>query len=78
MFKNTIGIVFMMIESNEQTYAIKSVVDPHFWNRKTSSSSSKDFCEQLEDEGWIRWKCVQSDFCDNSFYNFCVPQLKSS
>ena len=68
----------MIIESNEQTFEIKSVVDPHFWNRKTSSNLSKDFCEQLEDEGWIQWKCVQSDFCDSSFYNFCLPQLKSS
>ena len=62
----------------EQIYFIL-VVDPHFWKilGKCSSNSSNKFCEKLEKEGWIQWKCLDTDFCDNSFYNFCLPQIKS-
>ena len=59
---------------------IFTVVDPHFWQilGKCSSNSSSKFCDKLEEEGWIKWKCLETDFCDSSFYNFCLPQIKSS
>jgi len=70
------GIFGIATTKNKKNYLL--VVDPHFWNKSSSSNSTKTFCEQLQNEGWIQWKCLETDFCDSSFYNLCLPQLKSS
>ena len=46
------------------------VVDPHYWGPK--DCSAKD----LQDKRWVRWKPLD-EFSDSSFYNMCLPQIKS-
>ncbi|XP_072045124.1 ufm1-specific protease 1-like [Amphiura filiformis] len=44
------------------------VLDPHFWGTPTNSI--------LHEDKWLSWKPVD-DFLEDSFYNFCLPQLKA-
>lgn len=42
------------------------IADPHFWNGSISDVTL---------DNWITWKNVDTDFCDSSMYNVCLPQL---
>ena len=46
------------------------VLDPHF-------SGMNATVQQLQDEQWISWKKL-CDFDQNSFYNFCLPQIRGT
>jgi hypothetical protein len=48
------------------------VVDPHFLKRKDSQVS----IDELIENSWISWQDVNQYNTNNSFYNFCMPQLK--
>ncbi|XP_043285214.1 ufm1-specific protease 1 [Venturia canescens] len=52
---------------DENTYLL--VVDPHFVGRAKSR-------EQLQQNNWTKWQNLK-DFIDSSFYNICLPQIKS-
>lgn len=45
------------------------IVDPHFVGRARDA-------EHLRNDYWIKWQSLD-DFIDNSFYNLCLPQVKS-
>lgn len=45
------------------------LIDPHFVGRAKSM-------EQLENYHWVKWQSINS-FIDSSFYNLCLPQVKS-
>ncbi|KAK2710765.1 ufm1-specific protease 1-like [Artemia franciscana] len=46
------------------------VVDPHYYGHPKNK-------EQLQQQHWVAWVNIK-DFTESSFYNFCLPQLKSS
>ncbi|XP_045502202.1 ufm1-specific protease 1 [Colias croceus] len=45
------------------------VVDPHY----VGSEKTKEF---LQNKGWVKWQPLK-DFLSSSFYNLCLPQVKS-
>ncbi|CAG9795659.1 unnamed protein product [Diatraea saccharalis] len=45
------------------------VVDPHYVGKE----ESKEF---LQRKGWVKWQPLK-DFISSSFYNLCLPQIKS-
>ncbi|XP_029649289.1 ufm1-specific protease 1 [Octopus sinensis] len=46
------------------------VLDPHFYGKSVTE-------EKLIKDEWIKWKSLES-FKGKSFYNLCLPQLKSN
>ena len=46
--------------------------DPHFYSKSSEVVSRDD----LQTKGWISWKLIE-DFDQQSFYNICLPQLKT-
>lgn len=51
------------------------VIDPHFV--ASASKAVLPTKEALQRSGYVRWQHV-SEFVDSSFYNICMPLLKSS
>lgn len=45
------------------------IADPHFYGR-----ADRLF---LQSNGWVQWKHLDDVFKQESFYNFCLPQLRS-
>ncbi len=45
------------------------VLDPHYYGDIASK-------EQLQLDGWVSWIDLK-DFNQDSFYNFCLPQISS-
>ena len=43
--------------------------DPHFYGRADRLP--------LQNNGWVQWKHLEDVFKRESFYNFCLPQLRS-
>ncbi|CAK9806049.1 Ufm1-specific protease 1 [Anthophora plagiata] len=54
-------------EGVKNTYFL--IVDPHFIGRAKGT-------EQLENYHWVKWQNLDN-FVDSSFYNLCLPQIKS-
>jgi hypothetical protein len=50
------------------------IVDPHFVKRKDILVEKNE----LIDKDWISWQEINQYNTNNSFYNFCMPQLKYS
>ncbi len=70
--KCILGISYDADESREDS-AFKNVyllvLDPHFHGENATRI-------QLQKDGWICWKSL-NDFSENSFYNFCLPQISA-
>ncbi|XP_030030555.2 ufm1-specific protease 2 [Manduca sexta] len=60
------GIMGIHVGSDEISLL---VVDPHFVGKE----QTKNF---LFNKGWVKWQPL-SDFLSSSFYNLCLPQVKS-
>lgn len=45
------------------------IVDPHFYGKADKAV--------LQNDGWVQWKHLDEVFKSDSFYNFCLPQLRS-
>ncbi|KAL0820340.1 hypothetical protein ABMA28_006240 [Loxostege sticticalis] len=60
------GIMGIQINHNDASLL---VVDPHYVGRE----QSKEF---LQNKGWVKWQPLK-DFLSSSFYNLCLPQVKS-
>ncbi|KAM7436702.1 UFM1 hydrolase [Porites harrisoni] len=45
------------------------IADPHFCGKADKA--------MLQDHGWVQWKSLSDVFKVDSFYNFCLPQLRS-
>ncbi|CAH3018056.1 unnamed protein product [Porites evermanni] len=45
------------------------IADPHFCGKADKA--------MLQDHGWVQWKSLNDVFKVDSFYNFCLPQLRS-
>ncbi|KAL9985014.1 hypothetical protein ACROYT_G007367 [Oculina patagonica] len=45
------------------------IADPHFYGKADKTL--------LQSDGWIQWKHLDDVFNSDSFYNFCLPQLRS-
>ncbi|CAH0401336.1 unnamed protein product [Chilo suppressalis] len=61
------GIMGIQIVDGEASLLI---VDPHYVGKK----QSKEF---LQKKGWVKWQPLK-DFLSSSFYNLCLPQVKSN
>ncbi|XP_072943093.1 ufm1-specific protease 1-like [Epargyreus clarus] len=46
------------------------VVDPHYIGKEQTN-------EFLQNKGWVKWQPLK-DFLSSSFYNLCLPQIKSN
>ncbi|XP_031574803.1 ufm1-specific protease 2-like [Actinia tenebrosa] len=46
------------------------IADPHFVGKANIDVLTKN--------GWLEWKRLEDVFIEGSFYNFCLPQLRSS
>ena len=66
--KCVLGIFYPNNDVVDDVYLL--VLDPHFSGKNAA-------IRQLQDEQWISWKRL-CDFDQNSFYNFCLPQIKGS
>ena len=66
--KCIIGISYCSKETPDNMMLL--ILDPHF------SGSQPTKC-QLQKNGWVSWQRL-SNFCNDSFYNFCLPQISSS
>lgn len=64
------GIFGICSSDKEDKYLL--VVDPHYYNQK---HLLEDVTE-LHNENWVYWKNIDH-FSDSSFYNICMPQVKS-
>lgn len=69
--KCILGIAFIDRNSLSQEFTRDEihllVLDPHFVGNDAT-------LKQLQDEHWISWKRL-TDFDEQSFYNFCLPQI---
>jgi len=45
------------------------IADPHFYGKSDKTL--------LQSNGWVQWKLLDDVFNADSFYNFCLPQLRS-
>lgn len=45
------------------------IADPHFYGKADKTL--------LQNDGWVKWKHLEEVFKSDSFYNFCLPQLRS-
>ena len=61
------GVFGVATSSDNQDYLL--IIDPHYCGKPL------DKADQLFQDHWVSWKSVQSDFCDSSFYNLCLPQI---
>ena len=64
--KCILGIFYGHELTDDNVYLL--VLDPHFCGKSTT-------IQQLQGENWVAWKKL-SDFDQNSFYNFCLPQIR--
>lgn len=54
-------------ESKSGSYFL--IADPHFYGHADRLP--------LQNNGWVQWKHLEDVFKRESFYNFCLPQLRS-
>lgn len=58
-----------VITNSENEYKLFSLKDPHFYGNADKTL--------LQSDGWVQWKHLDEVFKSDSFYNFCLPQLRS-
>ncbi|XP_068742780.1 ufm1-specific protease 1-like isoform X2 [Montipora capricornis] len=46
------------------------IADPHFYGKADKTL--------LQSNGWVQWKHLDDVFKKESFYNFCLPQLRNN
>ena len=64
--------IFGACQTNSAKYFL--VLDPHFVSSKNIEIFKN---EHLVEQGWAKWVPLQ-DFSSSSFYNLCLPQIKSN
>lgn len=62
------GICGVCLDENDVNEGYLLVVDPHYVGKELST-------EELAQREYVSWVSVK-DFEQNSFYNFCLPQIK--
>ena len=66
--KCILGIIHDSKLREREVYLL--VLDPHF------TTAGETTAKDLQRDGWVSWRRL-SDFDQNSFYNFCLPQVSA-
>ena len=64
------GILGITLNNEDDIFLL--IADPHFYSNQTVT---KDYLIQNE---WLKWRSLGEFQNFDSFYNFCLPQLKSN